>query len=112
METLIRLLSSIGTKSSVPDVIFAAIGGLASAIDDEMSKYMEALVPFLYSALGNHEEPSLCSMAIGLTSDLLRALSEKAQPYCNTLMNLLLESLRVRLPVMALVKLIRDRALR
>ena len=95
METLLRLLSAVGAKSSVPDIIFAAIGGLASAIDDDMAKYMDAFVPFLYGALRNHEEPGLCSMAIGLTSDIVRALGEKSQPYCDTFMNLLLESLRV-----------------
>ena len=96
MEVLLRLLSAVGPKSSVPDVVFATIGGLASAIDEDMAKYMEAFAPFLYGALRNHEEPGLCSMAIGLTSDVVRALGEKAQPYCDTFMNLLLDNLRVR----------------
>ena len=55
--------------------------------------YMNAFAPFLYKALDNQEEPSLCSMAIGLVSDITRALNEKIQPYCDDFMNRLLRAL-------------------
>jgi importin subunit beta-1 len=55
---------------------------------------MESFKPFLFNALGNQEEPGLCSMAIGLVSDIARALNEKVQPYCDDFMNLLLSILR------------------
>jgi hypothetical protein len=35
-------------------------------------------------------------MAIGLVSDIARALNEKVQPYCDAFMNYLLNNLRVR----------------
>jgi importin subunit beta-1 len=57
---------------------------------------MEAFSPFLYNALGNQEEPGLCSMAIGLVSDITRSMGPLSQPYCDTFMNYLLNNLRVR----------------
>jgi importin subunit beta-1 len=56
---------------------------------------MQAFTPFLFNALANQEEPSLCSMAIGLVSDITRSLGERSQPYCDDFMNYLLNNLRV-----------------
>ena len=95
MHVLLRLLSSVGPKSSVPDTIFATVGALANALEEDFAKYMDSFVPFLYNALGNQEEPGLCSMAIGLVSDITRSLGESAQPYCDSFMNYLLNNLRV-----------------
>lgn len=97
MSVLLQVLTTLGAKSSVPDVIFATVGAIASALEDDFIKYMESFSPFLYNALGNQEEPALCSMAIGLVSDIARALNEKVQPYCDTFMNLLLKTLQVSL---------------
>lgn len=95
MHVLLRLLSSVGPKSSVPDTIFATVGALANALEGDFVKYMDAFVPFLYNALNNQDEPSLCSMAIGLVSDITRSLGELAQPYCDSFMNSLLHNLGV-----------------
>ena len=95
MNVLLQVLSSAGAKSSVPDTIFAAIGALANALEEDFGKYMDSFTPFLYNALGNREEPGLCAMAIGLVSDITRALGEMAQPYCDQFMNYLLTNLNV-----------------
>lgn len=95
MGVLLQILSSVGGKSSVPEGAFATISSLANAMEEEFVKYMDAFSPFLYNALGNQEEPSLCSMAIGLVSDITRSLGERSQPYCDTFMNYLLNNLRV-----------------
>lgn len=105
MNVLLQILSSVGSKSSVPDTVFAAIGALANALEDDFTKYMEPFTPFLYNALGNREEPSLCAMAIGLVSDITRSLGEASQPYCDTFMNYLLSNLNVGIPH---VRLLRD----
>ncbi|KAI9802110.1 MAG: karyopherin beta [Piccolia ochrophora] len=95
MTILLQLLQAISQiKSSVPDMVFGAIGGLANALEEGFITYMESFAPFLYNALGNQEEPGLCSMAIGLVSDITRSLGEGAQPYCDTFMNYLLNNLR------------------
>ncbi|EAU34291.1 conserved hypothetical protein [Aspergillus terreus NIH2624] len=94
MYVMLEVLNTVPPKSSVPDVVFATIGAIANALEEEFDKYMASFTPFLYNALGNQEEPGLCSMAIGLVSDIARALNEKVQPYCDTFMNYLLTNLR------------------
>ncbi len=98
MHTLLQVLSTVPPKSSVPDVVFSAVGAIAGALDEEFEKYMEPFSPFLNNALGNQEEPGLCSMAIGLVSDISRALNEKISPYCDTFMNHLMNNLSVSRP--------------
>lgn len=95
MQILLQLLSSAGAKSSVPEAAFAAISALANAMEEDFVKYMEAFLPFLHNALGNQEEPGLCSMAIGLVSDITRSLGEQSAPWCDGFMNYLLNNLRV-----------------
>lgn len=95
MNVLLQILSSVGSKSSVPDTVFAAVGALANALEEDFAKYMNSFSPFLYNALGNREEPGLCAMAIGLVSDITRALGQLSQPYCDTFMNYLLQNLSV-----------------
>lgn len=94
MQILLQILSSAGTKSSVPEAAFAAISALSNAMEEDFVKYMDAFTPFLYNALGNQEEPSLCSMAIGLVSDITRSMGEQSAPYCDSFMNYLLNNLR------------------
>ncbi|KAF4986248.1 hypothetical protein FGRMN_10927 [Fusarium graminum] len=94
MQILLQILSSVGGKSSVPDAVFATISALSTAMEEDFVKYMDAFAPFLYNALGNQDEPSLCSMAIGLVSDITRSLGERSQPYCDNFMNYLLNNLR------------------
>jgi importin subunit beta-1 len=95
MTVLLQILQACGPKSSVPDAVFATVSSLANALEDGFANYMDAFSPYLYNALGNQEEPSLCSMAIGLVSDITRSMGPTCQPFCDTFMNYLLNNLRV-----------------
>lgn len=95
MQLLLNLLNSIGAKSSVPDTIFATIGALANALEGDFEKYMSSFSPYLLNALNNQDEPQLCAIAIGLVSDITRALESKVLPFCDQFMNSLLNNLRV-----------------
>jgi importin subunit beta-1 len=94
MQLLLNLLNSVGTKSAVPDTIFAAIGAMANALEGDFEKYMQSFSPYLLNALNNQDEPQLCAMAIGLVSDITRALESKVGPFCDAFMNALLSNLR------------------
>ncbi|OTB04686.1 hypothetical protein M426DRAFT_150492 [Hypoxylon sp. CI-4A] len=96
MHVLLRILELTGPKSSVPESVFSTISGLSNAMEEDFAKYMDAFSPFLYNALGNQEEPGLCSIAIGLVSDITRSLGERSQPYCDNFMNYLLNNLRAQ----------------
>jgi importin subunit beta-1 len=95
MHISLELLNSASSKSAVPDTVFTVIGALANALEDGFQPYMEAFTPFLFKGLENQEEPALCSMAIGLVSDITRALGDKVQPWCDDFMNRLLSDLQV-----------------
>ncbi|PHH79261.1 hypothetical protein CDD80_5256 [Ophiocordyceps camponoti-rufipedis] len=94
MHVLLQILHTVGGKSSVPESVFTTISALSTSIEEEFVKYMDAFSPYLYNALGNQEEPSLCSMGIGLVSDITRSMGERSQPYCDHFMNYLLNNLR------------------
>lgn len=96
MHVLLQVLDSVGAKSSVPDTVFATVGALANALEQDFAKYMDSFAPFQYKALGNQEEPALCAMAVGLVSDITRSLGEASLPYCDAYMNYLLQILSVR----------------
>ncbi len=96
MTCLLQILSNSASKSSVPEAAFAAISSLANALEEDFVNYMEAFTPFLYKALENQEESTLCAMAIGLVSDITRSMGIRSQPWCDSFMNLLLGNLRVR----------------
>lgn len=99
MQVSLQILTTVAGKSTVPESIFATISGLANAMEEDFAKYMDAFTPFLYNALSNADEPSLCAMAIGLVSDITRSMNERSQPYCDNFMNYLLNNLRVRTPI-------------
>jgi importin subunit beta-1 len=81
------------SHTSVPEVIFQIVSGLANALGADFEPYMDGFTPYLYNALGNHQAPEMCSLAIGLVSDIVRALEDKAQRFCDTFMNYLLNAL-------------------
>lgn len=81
-------------NSAVPEVIFQIVSGLCNALGGDFLKYMESFSPYLYTALRNQDAPDMCSLGIGLVSDIVRALEDKAQPFCDQFMNDLLNNLR------------------
>ena len=93
MHVLLQVLATLPPKSSVPDVVFATVGAVASALEEDFLKYMDSFAIFLYKALENHEEPGLCAIGVGLVGDITRALNEKVQPFCDTFMNQMLSIL-------------------
>lgn len=93
MNTCIQLLQAT-PNSAVPEVVFQIISGLCNALARDFDKYIQQFIPYLYAALGNQDAPDMCALAIGLVSDIVRAMEDKAQPYCDTFMNHLLNNLR------------------
>ena len=93
MQVCLEVLNVTG-HTSVPETVFALVGALTNSLETDFLKYMESFVPYLYNALGNTEAIGLCAMGVGLTGDIVRALQEKSEPYCDTFMNYLLNNLR------------------
>ncbi|KAK9709325.1 karyopherin Kap95, partial [Basidiobolus ranarum] len=94
MTTIIQLLNSSGKQSTILEDIFLCVSAITTSLEGEFARYLESFSPFLYSALQNHEEHQLCSIAVGLIGDICRALGEQVLPYCDTFMTLLVQTLQ------------------
>ena len=96
MTTLLGLLSSSLKNSLILEDVFLAVGSIIQALEVDFERYLETFMPFLLSAIANHEEHQLCSIAVGVIGDICRALNEKTQLYANAFMNSLLTVLQVK----------------
>ncbi|XP_035661965.1 importin subunit beta-1-like isoform X2 [Branchiostoma floridae] len=94
MTMIIEMLNvSKGRSGGVQEDALMAVGTLVEVLGTEFMKYMEAFKPYLALGLGNHAEYQVCLAAVGLVGDICRALSTQVAPYCNDIMQLLLENL-------------------
>lgn len=70
-----------------------AVATLTEVLGEGFLKYMDAFSPFLMMGLRNHTETAICQASVGLVGDVCRALGPKVLPYCDTIMQVLLETL-------------------
>ncbi|KAL7746173.1 karyopherin Kap95 [Sorochytrium milnesiophthora] len=94
MMVLLQILQNAGKQSTVLEDAFIAVGALITVIEDNFKRYIDSFIPFLFSALQNHEEHQLCSIAVGLIGDICRALNADVAPYVETFMNTLFANLQ------------------
>ena len=71
---------------------------LAETIGDEFLKYMPSFQQYLLRGLKTYEIPQLCSVSIGVVSDLSQSLAEKIAPFSNDIMTALMEVLANEVP--------------
>lgn len=93
MELFLNLLQNKYPNSLIEEDVFISIGSVASTIDENFDIYMEALVPFILSALKDPES-QICITAIGLISDISHSLGSKVEKYSETFMKVLGETLQ------------------
>ncbi|KAF9983708.1 karyopherin beta [Mortierella antarctica] len=94
MTLLLQLVGAATKHSTILEDAFLAIGALCTALETEFARYLETFAPFLFSALQNHEEHQLCSIAVGLIGDICRGLGPQSATYCNDFMTTLLHNLQ------------------
>uniref|UniRef100_A0AAV2KKL4 Importin N-terminal domain-containing protein n=1 Tax=Knipowitschia caucasica TaxID=637954 RepID=A0AAV2KKL4_KNICA len=94
MESLLRMFQSTAGSGGVQEDALMAVSTLVEVLGADFQKYMEAFEPFLVIGLKNHAEYQVCLAAVGLVCDLCRALMSNILPYCDKIMNLLLDNLR------------------
>ena len=91
MQDLLRVFSE--QNATADEEAFMAVGALATCMNHNFLRYMEHFAPVLLKGLQNHEEFMVCSVATGVIGDLCRALESQMQPFCDTIVQSLLESL-------------------
>ncbi|CAO1615921.1 unnamed protein product [Parajaminaea phylloscopi] len=92
-----NLLTLIQHGSKIPTVLedaFLAVGSVVQSFDADFEKYLEAFLPFLVAAIGNHEATQLCSVAVGVVGDLCNGLGAGMAKYSQQLMTALFEGLQ------------------
>uniref|UniRef100_A0A3B3Z9D2 Importin N-terminal domain-containing protein n=2 Tax=Periophthalmus magnuspinnatus TaxID=409849 RepID=A0A3B3Z9D2_9GOBI len=94
MESLLRMFQSTAGSGGVQEDALMAVSTLVEVLGADFQKYMDAFEPFLVIGLKNYAEYQVCLAAVGLVCDLCRALMSNILPYCDKIMNLLLENLR------------------
>ena len=91
MKDLLQVFNE--RNATADEEAFMAVGAMASALNGDFLRYMEHFSPILLNGLKNHEEYMVCSVAVGVVGDLCRALEKGIQPYCDQIVQCLLESL-------------------
>ncbi len=81
-------------NASVHEEALMAISALANRVGDQFAKYMQAFKPFLLAGLRATQEQHVLTVAVGVVGDVSRALESKVAPFCDDLMQLLLQNLQ------------------
>ncbi|XP_068026956.1 LOW QUALITY PROTEIN: importin subunit beta-1-like [Melanerpes formicivorus] len=93
MASLLRMFQSTAGSGVVQEDALMAVGTLVEVLGGEFLKYMDAFKPFLGIGLKNYAEYQVCLATVGLVGDLCRALQSNILPFCDEVMQLLLENL-------------------
>ncbi|KAF9325333.1 karyopherin beta [Linnemannia elongata] len=94
MTVLLQLSTAASKSSTILEDAFLAIGALTTALESEFARYLDSFAPFMFSALSNHEEHQLCSIAVGIIGDVCRSLGPASASYCDNFMTTLLQNLQ------------------
>ncbi len=92
MELLISVLQV--KNSSIHEEAFTAIGAIADCIEGDFAKYMPVFEQFLVAGLRNFEAFQVCIVAVGLVGDISRNIEGNMQPFCDGIMNALVDDLK------------------
>lgn len=93
METYLHMFTT-GKSSHIYEDVFLAVGALIMELEKDFIPFMNAFVPILYKALENYEEQQLISVSVGVVGDLCRAMQQDITPFCDEIMNRLLQCLQ------------------
>lgn len=81
-------------SASVHEEALMAVGAIANAVEGDFEKYMNHFRGVLTLGLKTYEEHQVCSVAVGVVGDIARALGPKILPYCDEIVQLLLQDLQ------------------
>jgi len=94
MDALLQMLKGPGGRSGgVQEDALMAVSTLTEVMGENFIKYMDSFRPFLLQGLQNTAEQAVCSAAVGVSGDICRALGAKCAPYCDEIMQYLLQNL-------------------
>lgn len=83
-----------GGANVIHEEALLAVSALASAVEMNFERFMPHFVPCLHMALQNYEDTQVCLMAVGVVTDLCRALQMKVLPYVEQFVHILYTNLQ------------------
>ncbi|RKP02570.1 hypothetical protein CXG81DRAFT_29479 [Caulochytrium protostelioides] len=92
MQDMMTVFQTAGRSSTVLEDAYLVVSAVITATDAYFLRYMEAFKPHLLAVLHNVEDDQICSIAVGIVGDLGRALNGDLAPYCNDIVQLLLQA--------------------
>lgn len=87
MQTFLMVINGASKDATVKEEAFVAVGAIAGAVESDFIRYMDSLMPFVFSALSNHEDYAVCAIVLGVLGDVCRALADGIFPYCEALVS-------------------------
>jgi len=73
---------------------FLAAGSLADSMEAGFDKYVSTLHPYIINGIQNSDAYQVCAVAVGLIGDICRAIEGRMQPYCDSIMSAVMQSLQ------------------
>ncbi|KAG7373170.1 heat repeat-containing protein [Nitzschia inconspicua] len=92
MYCLMQVLSN--KSSNIQEECFSAISAIADVIEADFATYMDQLIPLLLAGLKNFSAYQVCIVAVGTVGDISRNIEGRIQPYCDSIMAVLIECLK------------------
>lgn len=92
MELFLRVLATKAT--TVHEEALMAIGSVAGKCGPKFAKYVPSFKPFLIRGLHNAAEYHVCIVSVGVVSEICAALQKDSAPYCDEIMQALLQNLQ------------------
>lgn len=92
MECLCKILANKG--SNVQEECFSAISAISDVVEADFARYMSAVAPLLVAGLQNFSAYQVCIVAVGTVGDICRNIEGLFQPYCDTIMQVLVQCLK------------------
>lgn len=110
MGALLLMFQSGTQNSGVLEDAVMTVSALVEVIGSEFLKYMTPFAPYLNATLKNYADHQVCLTAIGLVGDLGRALGSQIIPFCDSVMEILVQNLSnaevhrsIKPPILALM---------
>ncbi|VDO36767.1 unnamed protein product [Haemonchus placei] len=97
MNGLVQIMNRTSNNKgggSVMEEALLAVSVLAETLNNGFIAYIDALKPHLMRALANHDETQVCAAAVGLVTDMCRAIEVNIAPALDDIMNTLVQSLQ------------------
>ena len=90
METLLRIFQF--RSSTVHEEAMLAVGSFSYAIGKMFVKYLPQFAPYIVTGLANYQEWQVCLSTVGVLGDICRNVEDQILPYCDDIMNLLVQN--------------------